>query len=130
MTTQNVSCLTTTAFNDHPLHCPCCGARVLDVTAPGQPQLTPCPHTLYIASDEGFEYIGPQARPVIEALGIAVDGDMAPMLSCARDNEAFDEGFNALTDRVTASIDDAFKLELGGPAPAGLAVYVGFAPAR
>ncbi|WVN42337.1 hypothetical protein AOB54_02870 [beta proteobacterium MWH-UniP1] len=42
------------------LHCPFCGEEVVDEDK--APDTNPCAHTLYIATDDGFEYIAPDLK--------------------------------------------------------------------
>ena len=41
-----------------PIHCPFCGQKVIDLDSDnsGEAWCEPCPHTLFIAHDMGFEY--------------------------------------------------------------------------
>lgn len=41
--------------------CPFCGQKVVNYGSDGsEPGVTPCPHTIFSASDEGFDYRSPE----------------------------------------------------------------------
>ena len=45
-------------FYNASIHCPFCGVKIIDTEAAesGADPTNPCPHTLFVAHDEGFEY--------------------------------------------------------------------------
>jgi len=99
-----------------PLHCPFCGTKVLDLeVAQSEDMVNPCPHTLFIAHDEGFEF---RSERFDANVGIAgMDDD---------DIETPDKGWDGLTDQVT--LTDAVKFAAYAPAPVFMGSYIGFAP--
>lgn len=104
---------------DSPIHCPFCGACVVDTeaAADGGEATNPCPHTLFICHDEGFEY---RSQRFDENLGlVGVDDDEV---------EVPEKGYDGLTDTVT--ITDSIKIAAYVPAPSFFGSYVGFAPAE
>lgn len=107
---------------DISIHCPFCGKSVLNNPsengdeAASQKPVDPCEHTLFVASDEGFEY---RSAPFNLALGFdAQDNEACPDLG--------EGGYDEFTDKV--SIENSIKLAIHVPAPSGMGAYVGFAP--
>lgn len=103
-----------------PIHCPFCGQRVLgyagsDEDPSQESQVHPCPHTLFVAHDEGFEY---RSARFNDAMGLPTDEDPFPDIG--------DDSYDSFTDKV--SIADALKFASYVPAPSGFGAYVGFAP--
>jgi hypothetical protein len=75
----------------------------------------PCPHTLFIATDEGFEFRSGRYDALkgivgVEDQSIPLDG----------------HGWDGYTDQLCCP--GAVKIALYTPAPSGLGCYVGFAP--
>jgi hypothetical protein len=97
-------------------HCPFCGQLVLDLGSEAF-VVEPCPHTLFIASDEGFEYRSARFDQNVGIVGRS-DDDL-------RSGEGWD-GFDALTDGVT--LPDSVKFARYDGAPSFMGGYVGFAP--
>jgi hypothetical protein len=88
------------------IHCPFCGDKVLDVfVEDGDPVISPCVHTLFIASDDGFEY----THTLLEGI---------------EDQEY--EHIDELTNSIV--VEDGVKFSSYTPAPSGMGSYVGFAP--
>lgn len=85
-----------------PLHCPFCGEQVLR-----ENDCVPCPHTLYIATDEGFEFVS-------ERLDFDVDVELPD-----------DQHIDGFTDGI--DFPESLKLAIYTPAPSGFGAYVGFA---
>lgn len=50
------------------LHCPFCGTEVTNEEK--APEINPCSHTLFIATDEGFEYSSEPFRLICEEQGV------------------------------------------------------------
>lgn len=104
---------------DHPIHCPFCGKKVIDYEAAekgrSEDMLRLCDHTLFVATDEGFEYRSPRLDTNLGIEGEASDDPALP-----------DCGFDELTDRVT--VPDSIKIVTYAPPPGGLGSYIGFAP--
>jgi hypothetical protein len=101
------------------IHCPFCGVKVIDrEAAESDPDPTnPCPHTLFVADDEGFEYRSPRFD---ENRGLTNTPD--------EDIELPDKGIDGLTDELT--VTDAIKFASYAGAPSLLGFYVGFAPLK
>lgn len=102
---------------DASIHCPFCGSKVINMSADGVTEqvCNPCDHTLFVATDEGFEY---RVQRFDENVGIA--GLTAEQV------EGSSIGCDELTDRCTISDSVKFASYVG--APSGLGAYVGFAP--
>lgn len=111
-----------TTFYDSPIHCPFCGTRVIAYPENEEPTVSPCPHTLFIAHDMGFEY---RSQRFNQSMGFELDTDSG--LDDIEDQlgDAFD-GVDGLTDKV--SIVDAVKFAAYVGPPSGYGSYVGFAP--
>ena len=99
------------------IHCPFCGVKVIDREAAESDSdpTNPCPHTLFVAHDEGFEYRSPRFD---ENLGLTNTPD--------EDIELPDKGIDGLTDELT--VTDAIKFASYVGAPSLFGSYVGFAP--
>ena len=102
---------------DISIHCPFCGTKVLDMEASqsGSDPVKPCPHTLFVAHDEGFEFRSERFDADLGITGVADDDVDIP-----------ENGKDGLTDQVT--ITDAIKFASFVPAPSFFGSYVGFAP--
>lgn len=102
---------------DASIHCPFCGAKVVNMEEGTKPEdmCVPCPHTLFVANDEGFEY---RSKRFDDDVGIADVPDA--------EVEFPEGGCDELTDRCT--IADSLKIASYVGAPSGLGSYVGFAP--
>lgn len=77
--------------------------------------VNPCPHTLFMAHDEGFEYRSDRFDVNMSLSGIEDD-----------EIETGDKGYDGLTDKV--SIADSIKFASYVGAPSFFGSYVGFAP--
>ena len=84
------------------LHCPFCGKRTI-----GQEGVTPCKHTLFVATDEGLEYCSKK-----------VDG--ATLITQAAKSN---------WDKATDGLDypESIKFAIFVPAPSFLGSYIGYA---
>jgi len=106
-------------FYDHPVFCPFCGQKVVDYEAAqegrSEDMTRPCPHTLFVAHDEGFEYRSQRFDSDLGIEGVEYDDADFP-----------DLGLDELTDRVT--VQDSLKVAAYVGAPSGFGSYVGFAP--
>ena len=104
-------------FYDVDIHCPFCGQKVVNYGSDGsEPGVTPCIHTVFSASDEGFDYRSPEFN---EFFKLAEDDDI----------DVDELGFahiDAMTDAFEA-VDGVKFAQYVGP-PGGLGGYVGFAP--
>lgn len=97
-----------------PVCCPFCGRIVLP-DDPDDPAVHPCAHTLFIATDEGFEFRSGRFDALMGLEGVE-----------DRDIDPGEDGWDAYTDRVCCP--DSIKIASFIPAPSGFGCYVGFAP--
>ena len=104
-------------FYDIDLHCPFCGQKVVNYGIDGtEPGVMPCPHTVFSASDEGFDYRSPEFNAFFK-LGEEDDVDV--------DELGFDH-IDAMTDAFEAV--DGIKFTQYVAPPGGMGGYVGFVP--
>ena len=96
------------------IYCPFCGKDV-HVIRDDEIDLNPCPHTLFIAHDEGFEYRSKKFNEVMR-LPVELD-DLSDM---------GDENYDSITDK--SPIPYSIKFASYQPAPSFFGVYVGFDP--
>jgi hypothetical protein len=112
---------------DTPIHCCFCGQRVLDLgDERDQPLIAPCDHTLFVAHDEGFEFLSERAASNLGAKGYTFHHHDSGVFDIANaDPQATD-----MPDGVTDAIDipDSVKIASYTPAPSFMGAYVGFAP--
>jgi len=97
------------------IYCPFCKQKIVDMN---EYHTNVCSHTLFIAHDEGFEFIHDQVR---EDLGIPKEIDI---LEIEPEDYIDDDGFDALTSSV--SIKDAVKFAVYVPPPGCMGAYYGF----
>ncbi len=110
---QRVEILT----DEHPIHCPFCGAQAVSAGDAEEMVTDYCEHVLFMAHDEGFEY---RSSRFDELMGISgMDGD---------EIELGDKGVDGYTDKL--ELVDSVKFALYQPAPSFFGAYVGFAPSE
>ena len=102
--------------SDSPIHCVFCGQRILSMAvedAEARENITPCPHTLFVCHDDGFEY---RSAKFDAAMGISGIND-----------EDIDTGGSLGWDGFTDKLEMPFSIKVTSyaPAPSGLGVYVG-----
>lgn len=97
---------------DHDIHCPFCGTNVFkeDSEDPCNPEL--CNHVLFVATDEGFEYMSSDYK---RKMGLENDADFL-----SPEDMSIDE----FTNQFPSS--EAIKLAVYIPAPSMFGVYYGF----
>lgn len=93
------------------IHCPLCGGCVFDATGP---HVQPCDHTLFVATDLGFEYRSELFNGV---MGLSA-GDTPELYG--------EDNFDRYTDRVR--VPNSVKFALFSRVLDNVGVYVGFAP--
>lgn len=100
------------------LHCPFCGHLVLnnEPDVDFDQYLSPCEHTLFIAHDEGFEYLSDKARAQFDLPGdeMLIQTDLP------------EGGYDAVTD--TLNLPSSIKFCIYQGAPSGMGSYLGFSP--
>ena len=100
------------------LHCPFCGKKVVNYGSEGfEPKLISCQHTIFIASDHGFEYRSEEFNSFFNLK----EGD----LEIDVEGLGFDH-IDSMTDAFEA--EDGVKFAQYVGSPAGIGGYVGFAP--
>ena len=104
--------------NNTPIHCPYCGQEVMNVENAHEREdyYSACPHTLFVAHDEAFEYRSKRFDAAVGITGVENDDIDLP-----------EQGIDGLTSQVT--MDGAVKFASYVPAPSFFGTYVGFAPA-
>ena len=80
--------------------------------------INPCMHTLFVATDEGFEYRSARFNEALDIVDLLDDE-----IECQFGDAA---GFDGITDRV--DLPDAVKFAAYVGPPGGMGSYVGFAP--
>lgn len=93
------------------IHCPFCGTEVTNEEK--VPEINACPHTLFVATSEGFEFISERLNEVCESQLI---GD--PHLV----------GQEIIIDKLELGSSVCFAVN--PMPPSMLALYVGFAPTQ
>ena len=99
-----------------PILCPICNHCVLDENLEAT-SLSPCSHTIFIATDEGIEYKTSLFENNLKDLGISIEPDAMFEL---------DESWDSLTDKLT--INGYIKISSYVGAPSFFGAYYGFAP--
>lgn len=99
------------------IYCPFCGHEVLnpEKAQRGGDYFSACPHTLFVAHDEAFEYRSHRFDADVGISGVDSDEIDLP-----------EHGIDGLTGQVT--IGGAVKFAGYVPAPSFFGTYVGFAP--
>ena len=97
-----------------PLHCPYCGQLVfrMDLAVDDEAVVAPCPHTLYIASDDGFDYC---SAKFTQLANLPEDWD---------DDDLPDNGIDGLTNSV--EVPGGIKFASYVQAPSFYGTYYGF----
>lgn len=112
-------------FYHLPVYCGYCGQGVLSVDE-AEPRMEPCKHTLFIAHDEGFEYLSGRAEAQLQTQGYAVTRHDDGVIEVSSAEES---GLSS-PDEITDGIDfpDAIKVAAYVGPPSGFGSYVGLAP--
>lgn len=97
-----------------PLHCPYCGQLVfrMDLDVDDEPITAPCPHTLFIASDDGFDHC---SAKFTQLANLPEDWD---------DDDLPDNGIDGLTNSV--EVPGGIKFASYVQAPSFYGTYYGF----
>ena len=112
-------------FWDLPVHCGFCGQLVVGFSGDGS-VLKPCTHTLFIATDEGYEYVSERAILQLRNKGFTVATEVDGRIEVTSADEDADDSPEAITDQL--DFEDALKVACYEPMPSGHGAYVGFAP--
>jgi hypothetical protein len=112
-------------YYDHPIFCIFCGQKVIDFDKTETP-VTPCPHTVYVAHDEGWEYLSKIGEQVLVTFGFSVGRDDG-LIELGHDDENVEcHDIEGITDRIL--FEDGLKVASYVGAPSGMGTYVGLAP--
>lgn len=98
-------------------HCPYCGTEVMspEKAREGEDYFAACPHTLFVAHGEAFEYRSDRFDAAVGITGVENDVIDLP-----------EHGIDGLTSQV--AMEGAVNLASYVPAPSFFDTYVGFAP--
>lgn len=114
-----------TTYYHLPIYCGFCGHMVLNSDLDGEPKVSPCKHTLYIAHQEGYEYLSDRAKEQLEAKGFSIQDEDGFIQVISKDDE---EELDRYELHETLSFPDGLEVEaIVGP-PSGFSTYVGLAP--
>jgi hypothetical protein len=111
-------------FYHLPIYCGFCGELILSAED-AEPVINPCVHTLFIAHDEGFEFLSERAVAQLRGKGFTVSIKGNPVEVTPADDDDI-----ASPDEITDQLEFADGLKVAayvGP-PSGFGTYVGFAP--
>lgn len=104
-------------FYDIELHCPFCGQKVMNYGYDGsEPGVMTCQHTVFLASDEGFEY---RSSEFNEYFGLNEEAEVVV-------SDLGFEHIDAMTDAFEAV--DGIKFAQYVAPPGGMGSYMGFVP--
>jgi hypothetical protein len=117
MKTQKIYRVEMREFYDHSLFCPFCGQKVLDFSSSDDDLLKSCAHTLFSATDEGFNYRSERFNKLVVEQGIPDEDDGEEFM-----------GYDDMTDCL--DVTDGVKFAQYVGAPGGLGGYLGFAPIK
>jgi hypothetical protein len=95
-----------------PVFCPACGHKVIDPDSDESP-FEACSHTLFFATDEGFEFRSERFDTVKKIVGVEDD-----------DLKLGKNGYDGFTDNLP--IPNSVKFAIYVPAPGFMGMYVGF----
>jgi len=114
--------------NAYPLFCPFCGTAIQDFGSNGEPQITPCPHTLFVCHDMGWEHVSEKMHSELKRMGLKASYDEAEAVTAlSGDNDDFEDlAFDELTSAV--KLPESVKFAIYQGAPSFYGTYVGFCP--
>jgi len=93
------------------LYCLFCGSEILSDGG----AVKHCPHTLFVATDDGYEYMAERVQAMLPDVDVDFDDD---------DDESFAERLK----KIDGLPSDAFFIESYGPPIIPQGMYIGFAP--
>jgi len=124
MSIQNIDL---TEFYDVNIHCPFCGDKVIDYGAENSDEagVLPCKHTLYIASEEAWEY---QSETFNKHLGLV--GVDLNEVGLGKDElpEKYKDLFSNFELIEKIKIPDSLNISQHVGPPAMMVGYIGFYP--
>jgi hypothetical protein len=112
-----------------PLHCPLCGQGILSADDDENAgEINPCEHTLYVAHDEGWEYLDPRAGELLTKLGFEVVVNEEGIVELIEGEGEFEgSSIDEITDLIVFSHDTLKVASYMGP-PGMMGSYVAFTP--
>jgi hypothetical protein len=113
-------------FYHLPIYCGFCGQLILSAEEDSDPVIKPCLHTLFIAHDEGFEFLSERAADQLRGKGFTVSTEEGGSIEVTPTDEDEIAGPDEITDQLEFA--DGLKVAAYVGPPAGFGSYVGFAP--
>jgi len=110
-----------------PVFCGFCGHQVLEAEDSSSGDVSPCKHTLYVSTGEGFEYISDRVKNQLTEKGYIFDDDDEFMSNIAHKTDE-DQDLSPYELSEHLEFDDGIQIELVVGPPSGMVCYVGFAP--
>lgn len=113
-------------FPHLPVHCGFCGQLVISASE-NEPLINPCAHTLFIAHDEGYEFLSERAVLQLRKKGFTVSTETGKPIEVTPAHE--EDGIDS-PDEITDQLEfeDGLKVASYEGMPSGFGAYVGFAP--
>jgi len=109
------------------VHCGFCGQLVLPDESAEDPNPKPCPHTLYVATSEGFAYLSTRAEKMLIDDGLVIQREPDGLIYAGLQDDADDFlSYEEITDKIDPP--DALRVSCPVGPPAGFECSVGFAP--
>jgi len=114
--------------NAYPLFCPFCGTRVQDFDSNGELQIDPCPHTLFVCHDMGWDHVSDRMHAELKGMGLEASHDEAEAVTPLSGDKDDFEGPSF--DEVTSSVKlpESLKFAIYQGPPSFYGTYVGFCP--
>jgi hypothetical protein len=118
------------ASHSDPIYCGFCGALVI---AGEEPRVRPCPHTIAVATPEGFEYLSDAAAAQLRDIGYTVTfgtrwAGSVDVAYHDEDSERRDRPWVDIIDDLR--FPDAINVHAPVPAPSAMEVAVAVAYAK
>ena len=118
-----------TAFYHLPIHCGFCGQRVLSTYDEEAPVIAACRHTLYVAHEEGYEFLAERVKAQLRGLEYVID-DVDSIISIIKSTSGEEESLDPYELAETIKFPDGIEINAVVGAPSGFTTYVGFAPCK
>lgn len=114
-------------FNHLPVFCSFCGQEILPADDNQTGETTPCKHTLYIATNEGIEFVSDRVKSQLISRKYTLQ-DNYGLTEFHYLANGEDERLEPYEFAEALDFPDGLNIELPVGAPSGLTVYVGIAP--
>lgn len=115
-----------TAYYHLPIHCGFCGQRVLNTDGEEDPVIAACRHTLYVAHQEGYEFLAERVKDQLRGFGYVIDDD--DPFSIVKFTSVEEESLDPYELAETVKFPDGIEINAVVGPPSGFTTYVGFAP--